>query len=1035
MYGSEPSNDPDITAQRLKRQGGFTNIARALQKGVNRHIITNDQLERKYRNDFDVGGRNPLTRFHNLSLLQTSLALKYQQAAEKINLSWRELERKDRVKGELIAEIMHDATYYGIHPELGFDNIKHKHLWGEGNTPPTLKELKARQEHVKLQKKYKALGVDGRKIYKQVEAFHKDLRNDQRRAMLKHLAEGYNLDEKIPPKSTDPRTKLGKPKPSFDDLIKATTLEQMERVIEPYVDKDQRENYLAAAKGILEAGEVAGPYFPLRRFGDYVVECFKKDTLGPFKAEVDANTAVSRYTAQGPAYKATKIKLNSGYWEVRVSEQVFAAFNSEPEAAASAKEIQAQGYTNREGDNDIQVTQKRDWAMPPDSSAKELLSVITRKLDENDPAQQVVKEAFIRLMTESTLAKSSMQRNYVAGASLDMRRAFAERARAGAWSVADIYYSLEKTKQLAEMRSIADTKAMHPDTVTLANVVDEFHHRDSVNLSQRRIGVIDRTLSQVGFMGYLASAHYSIINATQPWLVTQPYLAAKYGQAAAYKTLTASYKGVFAAGTEELNRIKWGFNINREGPELMVEKIVNSVAGPGEKQTIQMLEELGIIDATAIKELFRTAEGTAEPSTVGGKAASAAYSVLMTGARSLPQVVEIANRVVTARAAYKLESEFLRKDKRKNYTDAEVHKIASDAAREAVLLTQFNYADQNKPPSWRRTGVRSALMFRMYSQGLSMLFFTNSYAAVVNDPSLDTASQIEKKRQARALLGGLMLNHGLAAGAFSGLAAPPLWAAYKVIETVANIIGDEDEPWEPELLMHEGLAEIFGNGFANIVSRGIPHAFGVDLRGNLGLESLIVMGRSAGAVKSAEDKTEDLMLAIFGPVGGMLRRAMRGADYVDNGQLMKGLEYMYPIKLVQNLSRAARYATQGATDYSGNVIGYDFGAYDTFVRAIGFQSDTEALMYEGRKAGAEYDQRARAQRAKLMSRWRNSDGQNSTLLDDIREYNTRFPETIILPDNLQQSLSAKAEREAKTRHGLYAESHEARRRAALYGQN
>ncbi len=78
---------------------------------------------------------------------------------------------------------------------------------------------------------------------------------------------------------------------------------------------------------------------------------------------------------------------------------------------------------------------------------------------------------------------------------------------------------------------------------------------------------------------------------------------------------------------------------------------------------------------------------------------------------------------------------------------------AREAASEAVLQTQFDYTDNNKPRYFKAfPGARAIMMFKMYSQGMYALLASSTVQ------SFRGKSAVERS-QARKTLAGLIATH------------------------------------------------------------------------------------------------------------------------------------------------------------------------------------------------------------------------------------------------------------------------------------
>jgi hypothetical protein len=325
--------------------------------------------------------------------------------------------------------------------------------------------------------------------------------------------------------------------------------------------------------------------------------------------------------------------------------------------------MQANGFRHPDG-GDMNVTLKEEWRAPRGSAAHVLLAQATKGMEEGSAARTALERAFLELLVENSVRKSELSRRRVAGASLDMRRAFAERAYAGSWAVADFETATEQHDAMRDMWKQA--KSSSRNAVQMGEVARELQLRDQKSLEERKISATEQALSKMGFFWYLFSPSYTVVNLTQVPLVAGPYLAAKFGMGRATKALGKAYRAVFAAGAKEAWDLKGGFAGTTESSY----ERMRAAMSPAEQQMLDELNRRGIIDSTFAQELVASGQGRDR-----GLA-----DRVMDFARTMPQVAELVNRLTVATATYNLA-------KQAGRSDAD----ATEAAAEAVLQTQFDY--------------------------------------------------------------------------------------------------------------------------------------------------------------------------------------------------------------------------------------------------------------------------------------------------------------------------------------------------------
>lgn len=953
--------------------GQFSNrLDRSTLRNFGRRVMlgmhTLDQLVRHYTKLFTDGS---LGRYADIVRSKNSMARAQQIRAEELQKTWRDLERKDAAQALRTAQLMHDTTLEEIHPDVGLSDPRNAHLWKTSKlNGKQLKNPNTQAVYDRLHAEYMGLGREYQELYHDVREFYGNQRRKLREETMRNTGRVHNLDKLFSPAE-------------FLKFVEAETVADIHTLVQSIPDVATRKEIIDIAARVLHTTSVKGPYFPLRRFGEYVVEAIKEHTQ-QYATLKEAREAAKAYRQLAPTNKAIVDQATNA---VRFEDRIVEMFETEQDAQEAATKYNDQGYLGRDKDP-IFVTLKSDWKAPPDSSAHVLLTQARKKFADTPTVLKALDTAFLEILLENSVKKSELTRRKVKGATVtDMRRAFAERAYAGSWAIADVATAFDHATALRDMEKAH--RAGRENAIPMGDVLKEIRMRDERSLADRKVTGLDRALANVGFVWYLASPSYAAVNMTQPLLVGMPYLQAKYGFHAAGE-LMKSYKGLFRAGMKELKDLKFGW---KGAPENLIDTIGKQLT-PAERKMIDELTRLGIIDSTFARELFNASQGRADTATSRGAERA------MNMARSLPQVVEVINRVVMARAAYTLAT-------RKGASREE----ATKAAAEAVLETQFDYSDQNKPRYFKGwPGARAIMMFKMYAQGIYALLIGNTAKAL-------RGATKQERAEGRKLLAGVMASHSLAAGVLGGVLMEPLrW----VLNAILWATGDDDEPFDLDVEVQNMLTDMFGASAAEVISRGLPRAAGFDLSSRVGLNNLMFM--DGPEARSFEEAWQQKVIGLLGPLGALSMRGARGMDYWHKGEYAKAIENTTP-KFMRDLTRAWRVSTEGMTDYNGNRIAKpeQFGPLDAMYQALGFQPAEMAQTYEGRAAQSEFQTALNDRRKLLMQEWRRADNRDEFFQEEIRAFNRTNPEFRIRPADLYKSLREQRRRERDTVAGAYVE--------------
>ena len=312
---------------------------------------------------------------------------------------------------------------------------------------------------------------------------------------------------------------------------------------------------------------------------------------------------------------------------------------------------------------------------------------------------------------------------------------------------------------------------------------------------------------------------------------------------------------------------------------------------------------------------------------------------------------------------------------------------------------QFNYSPTNAPKWFNHPVGKVAFQLKKYGQGMYQLIGGQIGKAYRN------ASPGDRAEAVKGLI-TLAATHMAMAGAL-GLPTEP----FKYLLMGAHMAGLNVGTWsDVENKIRAQAAATFGKTAGELLTRGLPRALNLDLS-RMGLDSVTSFGEPR-SLKENDVKTW-LFNTISGPVVSLGGDWVKGLNHLTNGEYVKGVEKLVPLKAFSDSLRAYREGTEGKKSAAGRETLTPATAGEMAARVLGFGSGREAEA--GAARGAYYSQ-SNAQkeaRSSLINTWAAADPSDKTkAMAAITKWNKDQPEEArILPKDLTAKL--KAEKKAK----------------------
>jgi hypothetical protein len=263
---------------------------------------------------------------------------------------------------------------------------------------------------------------------------------------------------------------------------------------------------------------------------------------------------------------------------------------------------------------------------------------------------------------------------------------------------------------------------------------------------------------------------------------------------------------------------------------------------------------------------------------------------------------------------------------------------------------------------------------------------------------------------------GILGTH-LAAGGILGAAIQPIKWAFGFAMLA---FGDDDDPdWTLknalsgdafDRAVRNGLDAVMGPKLGMVAAKGLPTVAGADLSSRMTLGQLYFVDLKTDTVEST---LGSVAMSFGGPALSILGNAIRGSQYIMEGETQKGVELMVP-KMARDMLRTFRYSNDGLTDATGKVIlaAKDLSPGDLFLQAMGAAPVQTTEMYDRNSAVKDAQRFANTKREKIIKLYRDGDQSDKRkAIRELIEFRKLYPELTLTVSDLEKSRRSKYKRE------------------------
>ena len=907
----------------------------------------------------------------------------------RVSRQWTKLTEETGAPNSLqFSWVATQSTVHGVHPDVPLSHERNKHV-----TDPNQQKV-----HAELKAEFDKMPDSWKKHWNNVQEYYRE--TIERESVL--LTQ--NALRAVLTKGANPIMKSAAFEEKFSyDFVKS--LDTRKKLSEATIDMLDAEmlNTVSAMRSLPR--KRTGPYFPIKRYGEYVVEANKTRETKRFDTPEAARLWQSQQLAEDPTLQII-LKDGDGFTEATVNEKTFLLAESATEAALKRDEL-----VQEFGEENVSAVRKKvEYGAASTIQSNDALGKILNQLSDNPGAQSAIRQYYLRTLSDSSFRKHEIKRKNRRGYDSKLQhRNFNNYAQSASYYTAQLEFGWQMSGAMSEMyKDVSSTKGAGSEGIRKSDIYNQIARLDKMSSDPFEISKFVRKGTAFSQFIMLTSPSYWMINATQPYMVSTPYMAARHGYG---KTISAmkhaqkmiihplvgqawNSKGGLAAFWSK-TKTEDAFNVLDDVKKSIMESMTKSGDQQGGQDIINMLDELrreSILDLTWIAEFRDIAEGSD----------TGIWQRTIDASRIMSHLTEVNNRVLTAIAAYNLAT-----------TNNESKEAAIEYAKDVVATTHFDYSQGAKPLLFRPDGPIGPLAPLVFQ---FMQWPQHMYALMVSNMVKVFKSQGMERTEAIKIVAGMLGTH-MAAGGLIGMMLDPIKWAFGL---AMMLFGDDDEPYDLKNMLsgatfdryvQEGIASFVGPGAGELLSRGIPASMGTDLSDRMSLGTLYFFDLRP---ETTESTLGSVLMSVGGPWLTIGENGVRGMIDIANGDVARGVERVAP-KAVRDMFRTARYATNGLVNNAGDTVIKSDGIppQELFLQSLGFASNEVSKFYNKQSLIKDKERYSKERRNLIVRDFVNAESpeDRSKVLEDVKEFNKSFPGEAVTRSTLVKAMQGRQQRE------------------------
>lgn len=441
-----------------------------------------------------------LGEYADIKLKMDTFRDEWHALTDKLAQRWQKYRAKNAAENSQLMQIMHESTLAQADPSEKFESrlngadlkiLRDKKTssdeWQQANKK-AMDESAREKEWTRLNAEFQKLSPEGQALYRDVRDLYSKLANTQEAIIVANLEKAMEFRIKEAQREfEDEMQTINDEGLKGEDREKAITAAKKKLDNARRRDAWNRRARVNQLRQEFESNRLAGPYFPLARFGDYFVTARNKKT-----------NEIEVFSRQETPFQQSRV----------------------------AKELRKQGFDVETGL--ISKTAELRKQVPAEFVAR--IEDILKGLPAAKETQDQVWQLYLERMPDMSLRKNRIHRKGRAGFEEDALRAFASHMFHGAHQTARMKFAMDLQDQLDEAKR--QTKyTRNPTRSGLVLEQAEKNHQYVMNPTSNRIAQV---ATQGAFMWYLAqSPAAALVNMGQTVIVAPSKLAAFYDRGTA----------------------------------------------------------------------------------------------------------------------------------------------------------------------------------------------------------------------------------------------------------------------------------------------------------------------------------------------------------------------------------------------------------------------------------------------------------------------------------------------------------------------
>lgn len=724
-------------------------------------------------------------------------------------------------------------------------------------------------------------------------------------------------------------------------------------MVEPVASQDVKDLAAIVANIDLKYPMLKGDYMPLMRFGEYTVRTFDMGENG----EVGKRTRMEMFDTQQEALDYVEM-INGN-----PSKTQHAVIEKNVQVTRESVNIPANLIDKLRSLAERQFAKQYPNASPEE--AREHAQTIEKLISD-------AEELRINMMPRVSTAGNKLHREGIEGYSTNLYKVYASYVSNHANANAGLIYGTKIEQTFRDMsnavKAYTSERGYDPKAAVRMDNLQKTLYKEELESKKIRLNEFVKGTGKLSFFWYLSSPSIWMVQWSQPFMITVPKLAAKFGYGTALKAYSLAAKrylhGDFS--DEKIN----DFNRTHEfvGDEIYRRIEQSRDATPQERTKLER----------EIKSLFDGYKNEADRRLIVLKVLSLQGNIDLSASHSFRELAEASNKgdrlvdKVSSGTNFVLDksSFFMRHSETGSRRAAAVASFelaykregfigANDYAGAIINDTLYDMSSGNRGTAWRgNTGhiLGQFQFFRMHTLGKMIQLakdamggeYKRAIAEAKGDKKLIEAAETARSEARKELAYMVGTSFALAGAAGTPIAlALGNTATTAIFSALSYMFGDPDDPWDFQREFENAVREAMGETAGNVVLKGLPSLVGADISRRIGLGGMgdVINGDPpAGATGTA--KANWYAGRLLGPAWGMVSDQMRAIDALADGNLADAAKFSTP-KGVRDLIKTAEVADKGVTGGGKTILQPDdVGMYSMALMMVGINPLDVSLAQE-----------------------------------------------------------------------------------------